>query len=96
MRPYAAQPQADDAANGTVNNRELSALKRIFTLACQAGKLMAAPRIPILQAHNLRRGFFDRAQLNQYPTLEFVMSEVTDNLAVEPLNRRRARKGMTK
>jgi integrase len=58
---YVAQRQADEAANGTIN-RELSALKRMFTLACQAGKLLAAPHIPMLQEDNVRRGFFEREQ----------------------------------
>jgi integrase len=55
------QRQEDGAANATIN-RELSALKRMFTLACQAGKLLAAPHIPMLEENNVRRGFFDRDQ----------------------------------
>jgi integrase len=61
VRGYVTQRQADGAANGTIN-RELSALKRMFTLACQAGKLLAAPHIPMLQEDNVRRGFFEREQ----------------------------------
>ena len=61
IRAFITQRQADDAANGTIN-RELSALKRMFTLACQAGKLLAAPHIPMLQEDNVRRGFFERDQ----------------------------------
>jgi len=61
VRAYVTQRQADDAANGTIN-RELSALKCMFTLACQAGKLLAAPHIPMLQEDNVRRGFFEREQ----------------------------------
>src|SRR5688572_30709506 len=61
VRAYVTQRQADGAANGTIN-RELSALKRMFTLACQAGKLLAAPHIPMLQEDNVRRGFFEREQ----------------------------------
>lgn len=61
VRAYVTHRQADGAANGTIN-RELSALKRMFTLACQAGKLLAAPHIPMLQEDNVRRGFFERDQ----------------------------------
>jgi integrase len=61
VRAYVTQRQADKAANGTIN-RELSALKRMFTLANQAGRLLASPHIPMLQEDNVRRGFFDREQ----------------------------------
>ena len=61
VRAYITQRQADGAANGTIN-RELSALKRMFTLTCQAGKLVVAPHIPMLQEDNVRRGFFEREQ----------------------------------
>jgi integrase len=50
------------AANGEIN-RELAALKRMYTLAVQAGKLHAKPYIPMLQEDNVRRGFFEREQL---------------------------------
>jgi integrase len=43
-------------------NRELTALKRIFRLAHQAGKLMMVPHVPMLQEHNVRTGFFEREQ----------------------------------
>jgi integrase len=42
--------------------RELSALKRMFTLAIQAGKLLQRPHIPMLVERNVRKGFFERAQ----------------------------------
>lgn len=61
VRAYVTQRRADGAANGTIT-RELSALKRMFTLACQAGKLLVSPHIPMLQEDNVRRGFFDREQ----------------------------------
>lgn len=61
VRVLVTQRQTDRAANGTIN-REPSALKRMFTLACQAGKLLAAPHIPMLQEDNVRRGFFEREQ----------------------------------
>jgi len=53
--------KAPGAANGTIN-RELSALKRMFALAKQAGTLLSAPHIAMLQEDNVRRGFFEREQ----------------------------------
>jgi len=58
---YVARRQEGHAANGTIN-RELSALKRMFTLAIRSGKLLQRPHIPMLQEDNIRRGFFERAQ----------------------------------
>lgn len=43
-------------------NRELTALKRAFTLAVQGGKLLHRPHIPMLTEHNVRTGFFEREQ----------------------------------
>ncbi|MFN2447409.1 MAG: hypothetical protein ABR606_17715, partial [Vicinamibacterales bacterium] len=43
-------------------NRELTALKRMFNLAIQAGKLIQKPHIPFLKEHNVRVGFFERDQ----------------------------------
>ncbi len=61
IRAYVAARKDAGAANATVN-RELSALKRMFTLAVQAGKIHAKPYIPMLQENNTRRGFFEREQ----------------------------------
>src|SRR5918993_892092 len=49
------------SANATIN-RELAALKRMFVLAIQGGKLLARPHIAMLLEDNVRRGFFERAQ----------------------------------
>jgi len=43
-------------------NRELTALKRMFNLAIQAGTLIQKPHIPFLKEHNVRVGFFEREQ----------------------------------
>jgi integrase len=43
-------------------NRELTALKRMFNLAIQAGKLLQKPHIPFLKEDNVRVGFFEREQ----------------------------------
>ena len=61
IRAYVADRQEKGYANATIN-RELSALKRMFTLAIQAGKLLQRPHIPMLAEHNVRTGFFERAQ----------------------------------
>lgn len=43
-------------------NRELTTLKRMFTLAVQAGKLLHKPYIPLLREQNTRTGFFEPEQ----------------------------------
>jgi len=44
--------------NATIN-RELAALKRMFTLAKQAGKISSPPYIPTLEENNARQGFIE-------------------------------------
>lgn len=53
--------QSRQVSNGEIN-RELTALKRMFRLALQAGKLLAVPHIPMLRENNVRKGFFERDQ----------------------------------
>jgi integrase len=52
-------------------NRELTILKRMFSLAMQAGKLLHKPHIPLLRENNTRTGFFEPDQfasvLSQLP-----------------------------
>jgi integrase len=43
-------------------NRELTILKRMFSLALQAGKLLHKPHIPLLRENNTRTGFFEYEQ----------------------------------
>lgn len=43
-------------ANSTIN-RELAALKRMFNLGQQAGKVVRVPYIPVLSENNVRKGF---------------------------------------
>ena len=50
--------QQEGAKNATIN-RELAALKRMFSLAVQAGKLSYKPYIPALEENNARQGFVD-------------------------------------
>jgi integrase len=61
VRAYVKHRQEAGAANATIN-RELAALKRMFSLAMQAEKLMHRPYIPMLREDNVRRGFFEREQ----------------------------------
>jgi integrase len=60
VRLYIAKRQGEGAANGSIN-RELSALKRAFSLAIQAGKLFHRPYIPMLEENNARQGFLEHA-----------------------------------
>jgi integrase len=43
-------------------NRELTALKRAFSVAIEAGKLRHKPHIPMLLENNVRTGFFEAEQ----------------------------------
>src|SRR5215203_1923842 len=49
------------ASNGEIN-RELTILKRMYTLAVQSGKLYTKPHIPMLKEDNVRAGFFEPEQ----------------------------------
>ena len=60
IRAFTAARQAAGASNGEIN-RELTALKRMFSLAVQGGKLLHKPYIPMLKENNVRTGFFERA-----------------------------------
>jgi integrase len=61
IRAYVAERQTAGASNAEIN-RELAALKRMYTLAVQAGKLLHRPHIPMLEERNVRAGFFERDQ----------------------------------
>lgn len=50
-------------SNGEIN-RELTALKRMFNLAMQAGRLLQKPYIPLLKENNVRTGFFEREEFD--------------------------------
>jgi len=45
-------------------NRELALIKRMYTLAIQAGKLLTRPYVPMLAENNVRTGSFDREQID--------------------------------
>jgi integrase len=61
VRTYVEQRLKDGAANATIN-RELAALRRMYTLAVDAGTLIAKPKITMLQERNTRQGFFEHEQ----------------------------------
>ena len=61
VRTFIKQRQDKGASNGEIN-RELTALKRMFSLALQAGKLLHRPHIPMLFENNVRTGFFEPQQ----------------------------------
>jgi integrase len=52
-----------DVANAQVN-RELAALKRIFNLAVEQGRLATLPKVKLLREANARSGFFEREQFD--------------------------------
>jgi integrase len=58
VRRYVTRRQREGARNATIN-RELSALKRAFTLAIAGGRLLSRPYIALLREDNVRRGFFE-------------------------------------
>ena len=62
-RAFVARRQAAGASNGEIN-RELTALKRMFSLAIQACTLLAKPHIPLLREDNIRTGFFERDEID--------------------------------
>jgi integrase len=61
VRAYIAKRQEEEAENGTIN-RDLAALKRMFSLALQAEKLLRRPYIPKLDEDNVRTGFFGEVE----------------------------------
>jgi len=58
---YVTTRQTEKAANATIN-RELAALKKMFSLALAGERIHRAPKIAMLREDNVRQGFFDREQ----------------------------------
>lgn len=69
---YISVRKKDGLENSSIN-RELSALRRMFNLALQCGKIIRKPHVPMLAENNIRKGFFEwedfesvRAKLPQH------------------------------
>ncbi len=62
VRLFVRQRLEAEASNGEIN-RALTALKRMYSLAIQAGKLLMKPYIPMLQEPSPRNGFFSAEQI---------------------------------
>lgn len=60
--PEAPGPEHRKPVSAALINRELTTLKRMFSLAIQAGKLHRKPHFPMLREDNVRAGFFERDQ----------------------------------
>ena len=58
LRAFVGVRQAAGAANGEIN-RELSVLRRMFSLARQDGLMTHRPHFPMLRENNVRTGFFE-------------------------------------
>ena len=63
VRRYIVRRQDEGARNATIN-RELSVLKRAFTLGIASGLLTSRPHITLLRENNIRRGFFESGEFD--------------------------------
>jgi len=61
IRKFIADQQAKGLANGSIN-RSVSALRRMFHLAKEDGKIRDIPHFPMVKEAKPRQGFFEREQ----------------------------------
>jgi len=75
IKEYIVDRQGQGAANATIN-RELSALKRMFSLAADSTppKMLHVPHVPKLAENNVRTGYFE------YDHYVRLMAELSDHL----------------
>jgi integrase len=59
---YVDKRRGESAPNATIN-RELALLKRAYTLGIDGGKITRRPKVRMLEENNVRRGFFERSDL---------------------------------
>jgi integrase len=64
IRQFHADQQAKQLSNASIN-RSVSALRRMFHLALQDGRLRSVPYFPMLKEGAPRQGFFERDQFEQ-------------------------------
>lgn len=66
VQKHIVQRQAEGATNATIN-RDLAALRRMFSLAAKATppKVGRVPYIPTLAENNARRGFFEHGDFEK-------------------------------
>jgi integrase len=64
LRAFIAERQ-DAGAKPAEINRELAVLRRAFSLAVQAGRLIQKPHFPMLKERNTRRGFLEQDQIDR-------------------------------
>lgn len=64
VKRYIDQRQRDGRENATIQ-KELAALKRMFTLAVESGLLNNRPHIPSVKVSNARQGFFTDGDLDR-------------------------------
>ena len=75
VRRYISRLKGEELANATINRR-LEIIGRAFKLAVEERRLAYAPKIPFLREQNARKGFFEKAELEQL--LPFLPSPVDD------------------
>jgi integrase len=64
LRHYVENRLADRAQPATVQ-RELAALRRMFRLGLEAGKVLRVPVFPTIRVDNIRTGFFERDEFER-------------------------------